>query len=97
MCFILIKDKQKALELLKQKINIVIKDTEIKILEAEFIPSKVKVIGAIVEITKNSFGITCEDGIIYLKKIKPSGKKIMDITSFINGIKKEEYLGKVIK
>ena len=36
-------------------------------------------------------GITCKDGIIYLKMIKPSGKKVMNIESFINGIDKEKF------
>ena len=69
---------------------------EIKVLEAEFIEAKSKGIGKIVEITKDSLGISCKDGIIYLKKIKPFGKKTMSIESFINGIKKEEYLNKVV-
>ena len=69
---------------------------EIKVLEAEFIEAKSKGIGKIVEITKDNLGISCKDGIIYLKKIKPFGKKTMSIESFINGIKKEEYLNKVV-
>lgn len=69
---------------------------EIKVLEAEFIEAKSKGIGKIVEITKDSLGISCKDGIIYLKKIKPFGKKTMSIESFINGIKKKEYLNKVV-
>jgi methionyl-tRNA formyltransferase len=45
-----------------------------------------------IEIDKKNLGITCKDGIIYLKKIKPSGKKVMEINSFLNGIDKEKYL-----
>ena len=33
-----------------------------------------------------------KNGIIYLKKIKPSGKKVMEINSFLNGIDKDKYL-----
>lgn len=76
--------------------NFVINDHEIKVIEAEFKEGNSKGVGKIVEITKDNFGISCKDGTIYLKKIKPFGKKEMDITSFINGIKKEDYLNKVV-
>ena len=72
--------------------NIIINNQEIKVLEAEFLQKKVDNTGIIKEIDKKNLGITCKDGIIYLKKIKPSGKKIMEINSFLNGIDKEKYL-----
>lgn len=72
--------------------NIIINNQEIKVLEAEFVQKKVDNTGIIKEIDKKNLGITCKDGIIYLKKIKPSGKKNMEINSFLNGIDKEKYL-----
>lgn len=72
--------------------NIIINNQEIKVLEAEFVQKKVGNTGIIKEIDKKNLGITCKDGIIYLKKIKPSGKKVMEINSFLNGIDKEKYL-----
>lgn len=72
--------------------NIIINNQEIKVLEAEFVQTKVDNTGIIKEIDKKNLGITCKDGIIYLKKIKPSGKKVMEINSFLNGIDKEKYL-----
>lgn len=72
--------------------NIIINNQEIKVLEAEFVQKKVDNTGIIKEIDKKNVGITCKDGIIYLKKIKPSGKKVMEINSFLNGIDKEKYL-----
>ena len=69
--------------------NFKIDDIEYKLLEATFekrnssTPNKI-------EITKNTFGITCNDGIIYINKIKPFGKKSMDIKDFLNGIDKEK-------
>lgn len=72
--------------------NIIINNQEIKVLEAEFVQKKVDNTGIVKEIDKKNLGITCKDGIIYLKKIKPSGKKIMEINSFLNGIDKEKYL-----
>lgn len=74
--------------------NISIMGKEIKIINAHFKPSKVDVVGKISVIGKKEFGITCIDGIIYLDVIKVSGKNKMPILSFINGIKKEEYLNK---
>lgn len=72
--------------------NIIINNQEIKVLEAEFLQKKVDNTGIIKEIDKKNLGITCKDGIIYLKKIKPSGKKVMEINSFLNGIDKGKYL-----
>ena len=72
--------------------DIIINNQEIKVLEAEFVQKKVDNTGIIKEIDKKNLGITCKDGIIYLKKIKPSGKKVMEINSFLNGIDKETYL-----
>ena len=76
--------------------NIVIDGKEIKVIEAEFIPGSSKGKGKVVEVTKNRFAISCNDGIIYLKRVKPFGKKEMDINSFINGIKVSEYINKVV-
>lgn len=76
--------------------HILIDDKEIKVIEAEFIKTNSKGTGHVVEISKDKFGISCKDGIIYLKKIKPFGKKKMDINSFINGIKVNDYLNKVV-
>ena len=69
--------------------NFKINDIEYKVLDATFesrnngVPNKI-------EITKNTFGITCNDGIIYINRIKPFGKKEMNIKDFLNGVNKEE-------
>lgn len=70
--------------------NIVINNQEIKVLDATFQKESTSIYGLIL-FNKNKMGITCKDGIIYLNIIKPSGKKIMNIESFINGINKERY------
>lgn len=72
--------------------NIILDGLEIKIIDAEFKKCSVKGYGKIVEITKSCLGISCLDGKILLKTIKPSGKKVMKITDFINGIDKNKYL-----
>ena len=43
------------------------------------------------ELIRNTFGITCNNGIIYINRIKPFGKKEMNIKDFLNGINKEEF------
>ena len=75
--------------------NILIDDKEIKIIEAEFKKEKVNKANCMI-INKNKLGISCLDGIIYLKKIKPFGKKEMNIESYLNGINKEEYIKKAV-
>lgn len=75
--------------------NILIDDKEIKIIEAEFKKEKVNKANCMI-INKNKMGISCLDGIIYLKKIKPFGKKEMNIESYLNGINQEEYIKKAV-
>ena len=41
---------------------------------------------------KNTFGIKARDGIIYLKKIKREGKKLMNIEDYLNG-EKTSFIG----
>lgn len=70
--------------------NFILDDKEIKVIEAEFISKEVKDCGIINTVDKNNFAITCKDGLIYLKKIKPFGKNIMNIKDYLNGIDKEK-------
>lgn len=77
--------------------NFVLNSTEFKVLEARFESKKIdEEAGTIVEVTKNTFGIVCLDGIIYLEKIKPFGKKEMKIADYLNGIDKEKLLNKKV-
>lgn len=74
--------------------NFTIDNLEYKIYEAYFEECDVKNPGVIIKIDKNNFGISCNDGIVYIQKIKPFGKKEMVIKDFLNGINKEEYINK---
>ncbi len=76
--------------------NVVIDDKEIKVLDAKFVKKDVNKVREIIEIDKDKLGISCIDGIIYLSTVKPMGKNIMDIKSFLNGIDKDNYLGKKV-
>lgn len=51
--------------------------------------------GEVLHIYKDGIGIATKDYEIVLTDIKPIGKKRMLATSFVNGIKKEDYIGKV--
>ena len=65
--------------------NTIINDEEYKIIEASFENSSINETGKVV-FEKDKMGITCADGIIYLEKIKPFGKKTMLIKDYMNGI-----------
>ena len=75
--------------------NTLFDDEEIKIISGYFvlgksIPKKINVV------TKDSLGIGCSDGIYYVTALKPSGKKVMDIKSYLNGMDKDKLLSKKI-
>jgi methionyl-tRNA formyltransferase len=76
--------------------NFKIDNIEYKVLDAYFSKEEADKPGVIKIITKNSFGITCNDGIIYITKIKPFGKKEMEIKDFLNGIDKDKFINKEV-
>lgn len=75
--------------------NTLFDDEEIKIISGYFVKGK-SVPKRINVVTKDSLGIGCCDGIYYVTAIKPSGKKVMDIKSYLNGIDKDQLLAKKI-
>ena len=76
--------------------NTIIGDTEYKIVAGYFVKGKGNP-GMISDISKKVLGIGCLDGTYYVTKIKPAGKKIMDIKDFLNGIDIEESKSRSIK
>lgn len=56
-----------------------------KIFEAIFEKCDVNQHSQIYEVTKKTLKISCNDGVLIIKTIKPEGKKMMDIKSFLNG------------
>ena len=52
--------------------------------------------GEIIKVDKTGIYIKCNDGVISLIEIQPSGKKRMDVTSYVNGIDKDKLIGKVV-
>lgn len=51
--------------------------------------------GKVLHIYKDGIGIATKDYELVLTDIKPMGKRRMLVSNFINGIKKEDYIGKV--
>ena len=76
--------------------NTIIGDTEYKIVAGYFVKG-IGNPGMISDISKKVLGIGCLDGTYYVTKIKPAGKKIMDIKDFLNGIDIEEFKSRSIK
>ena len=74
-----------------------LEEKECKVLEATFVQKEIKETGKIIDITKDALGISCADGIIYLTKIKPFGKKIMNTRDYLNGTPKEKLLNQKVK
>ena len=69
---------------------------DIKIIKATFTKKANPKVGHIVY-EKKQMGIECLDGVIYLKEIKPFGKKNMQISSFLNGINKDiEFIDEIV-
>lgn len=75
----------------------VIGEKEFKVFMAriEKVDTSKDIPGEVLHIYKDGLGIATRDYELVITDIKPSGKKRMLASSFINGIKKEEYLGKV--
>ena len=53
--------------------------------------------GEIVDITKEGIVVKTGDAAIILTEVKPFGKKKMDANSYVNGICKNNLIGKVFK
>lgn len=58
---------------------------------------KDKFAGEILDITKNGIFVATKDKVIVITEIKPFGKRKMYINDYINGIKKDELIGKILK
>ena len=63
-------------------------------LEKEF---STKACGEIVDINKEGIVVKTNDGAVVLKTIKPFGKKMMNAKDYVNGVGKDNLIGKVLK
>ena len=67
----------------------------IKVCESKIGESKKGNIGTITNIYKDGIGIMCLDKEIIITRLKPSGRKEMNASDFING-RKDKLVGKVV-
>lgn len=75
--------------------NTVIDNKEYKIINGYFTPGP-STPNKIISIDNEKIGIGCLDGIFYITRLKPFGKKEMAVKDFVNGINKEEFIKKEI-
>ena len=76
--------------------NILVNEEEIKVIECYYELTDAKESSIITDIKKDAIGISTKDGIIYITKIKPFGKKEMLVSDYLNGINKNDILGKKV-
>ena len=78
--------------------NAIIFGEEMKILESKIgMNTYSGVCGEIVDIIKEGIVVKTIDGSIILTRIKPFGKKLMDATSYVNGIGRNKLIGEVFE
>lgn len=77
--------------------NAILFEREIKICESRLFDKiySSNVYGEIVEVLKEGIVVVTGDGALLITKVKPFGKKVMDASSYVNGIGKEKIIGKV--
>ena len=76
--------------------NTIINDIEYKIVKGHYEIGK-SIVNKINVINKKELAIGCTNGLYYIEKIKPAGKNIMDIKSFLNGVDIEKFKNYEIK
>ena len=76
--------------------NAYIFNEEMKILESRILDKEYSgVCGQIVDVTKEGIIVKTKDSSIIITKVKPFGKKLMDASSYVNGIGKDKLIGEV--
>ena len=76
--------------------NAVIFNQEMKILESIILDKEYNgKCGEIVDVVKEGIVVKTKDSAIIITKIKPFGKKLMDATSYVNGIGKDRIIGEM--
>lgn len=86
------KDIYNKVRALYNRSYFIMNNTEYKIVKVRYEKEKSN-IGVINHIYKDGIGIGCLDGEVVITEFIPSGKKQMLVSSYLNGIKKEELIG----
>ena len=71
------------------------KDFKVYMARIEKVDTSKKIPGEVLHIYKDGIGIATKDYEIVFTDIKPSGKRRMLASSYVNGIHKEDFIGKV--
>jgi len=73
-------------------------EKRLKIYKSEITDKKSEQLpGTIIKINKTGIYVSTKDNVLKITDIKLEGKKRCQVSDFINGIKEEDYLGKVLK
>ena len=77
----------------------ILDENEMKIYECDILDKQfsTKTCGEIVEVTKDGIVVKTSDKSVVLKMIKPFGKKMMNARDYVNGVGKDNLIGKVLK
>ena len=77
----------------------ILDENEMKIYECDILDKQfsTKTCGEIVDVTKEGIVVKTSDGSVALKTIKPFGKKMMNARDYVNGIGKDNLIGKVLR
>ena len=77
----------------------ILDENEMKIYECDMLEKEfsTKACGEIVDINKEGIVVKTNDGAVVLKTIKPFGKKMMNAKDYVNGVGKDNLIGKVLK
>ena len=86
------KDIYNKVRALYNRSYFIMNNTEYKIVKVRYEKEKSN-IGIINHIYKDGIGIGCLDGEVVITEFIPSGKKQMLVSSYLNGIKKEQLIG----
>jgi methionyl-tRNA formyltransferase len=70
----------------------------IKVWESKISDLKIEGLsGEVVSLSNDGIGVKTADGVIILTVIQPEGKKRMLSKDYINGVKKDDIFGKILK
>ncbi len=77
--------------------NFILNNQEFKVLDCYYTLTKHETPpGVVVEVKRDAIGISSKDGIVYLTRIKPFGKKIMTTQDYLNGVLPVKILSKEV-
>ena len=78
--------------------NTIINDVEVKILKCHILEDSRNLSpGTIAILNKKELGIKTKDGIVLIDRVKPYGKKEMDVVDYINGLDKEKVINSIVR